>query len=431
MQRPSSVLKHAWNVFSSRGDVDQMNSYGSGGPVYGGPPDRQLFFPSNEGSIVASIYTRIAIDTASVTMRHVRVNENEQYVETIESGLNNCLTLDSNLDQISLAFFIDLVLNLCSTGYIAIVPVDTTVSTLTGSFDIKTMRVGSIVSWLPHHVRVEVYNQDKGYREQITLEKKQVGIVYNPLYMVMNSPNSTLQRLIAKLNLLDAIDKQSSSGKLDLIVQLPYVVKSERLEERAKKRRQEVEAQLKDSKYGIAYMDGSEKITQLNRPAENNLLEQVQYLTTMLYGQLGLTEEIINGTADETTMLNYYNRTIEPILNSIKLEMKRKFLTKTARSQKQSIEFFMDPFKLVPIKDIAEIADKFTRNEIVTSNEFRGVLGMKPSDDPKADELRNSNMPQTEDPTTAPETDGSAFDEIDKALDDAFAGLGVDENADV
>jgi hypothetical protein len=399
---------------------------------------------SNERSIISSIYTRLSIDVAAVDIRHVRLDENDRYVEDIDSGLNNCLKVEANLDQAARAFRQDIAMTLFDKGVAALVPVDTTLNpNLTGGYDILTMRVGEIVAWMPSKVRVSVYNEATGRREEINLDKKMVAIVENPLYSVMNEPNSTLQRLIRKLNLLDAVDEQSSSGKLDMIIQLPYVIKSEARRQQAEQRRADIEFQLKSSKYGIAYTDGTEKITQLNRPVENNLLKQVEYLMAMLYGQLGLTEEVMNGTANEAAMLNYINRTIEPVLGAISEAMKRSFLTKTARSQKQSIEYFRDPFKLVPMSDLAEMADKFTRNEIVTSNEFRGFIGMKPSADPKADQLVNSNMPQpapvdptvvdptaTPDPATLTPDDQSAiindaFDQVNQSLDSIFSGLGV------
>jgi Phage portal protein. len=395
----SSRLKHAWNAFVSM--VPDTTSYASG-VSYGGRPDRARMTYTNERSIISSIYTRLAIDVASVNIRHVRLDEKGRYLEDIDSGLNNCLTVEANIDQGGRALRYDIAMTLLDKGVVAIAPVDTTVSPeFSGSFDIKTMRVGEIVSWMPQHVRIRLYNEAFGRREEITLSKKYVAIVENPFYAVMNEPNSTLQRLIRKLNLLDVVDEASSSGKLDLIIQLPYVIKSDARRAQAEQRRKDIEFQLKSSTYGIAYADGTEKITQLNRPAENNLLKQVQFLTEMLYGQLGLTEAIMNGTADEKAMLNYINRTIEPIVSAIVEAMRRTFLTKTARSQRQTILFFRDPFKLVPINDIAEIADKFTRNEILSSNEIRQLIGIQPSSDPKADELRNSNMPAPSEPATS------------------------------
>jgi hypothetical protein len=439
-------LKHAWNAFVSQDEI-RINPPDIGA-MYGTRPSRTRLFISNERSIISSIYTRLAIDITSVDIRHVRLDEDKRYVEDIESGLNNCLTLEANIDQAARAFRQDIVMTLFDRGVAAIVPVDTTLDpSVSGGFDIKTLRVGEITAWFPRHVRVNLYNEATGRREEITLEKKYVAIVENPLYSVMNEPNSTLQRLIRKLNMLDSVDEQTSSGKLDMIIQLPYVIKSEARRQQAEQRRKDIEFQLKGSQYGIAYTDGTEKITQLNRPAENNLLKQIEYLTAMLYVQLGLTEEVMNGTADEKAMLNYNNRTVEPILDTIVEAMRRTFLTKTARSQNQSVVYFRNPFKLVPINDIAEIADKFTRNEIMTSNELRSVIGMKPSKDPKADELRNSNMPNqdsmaaepvpadsTEPTDTSSDPAGdaavqSALDDLDSTITDIFDGLGVDENA--
>lgn len=388
-------VKRAYNAFSIDESQTQPIDYGSYGAVTTIRPDRIRTSFSNERSIVTSIYTRISIDIASVLIKHVKLDDQDRYLEDVKSGLNNCLTLEANLDQAARAFRQDIAMTLCTNGVAAIVPVDTTMNpNATASYDILTLRVGEVVQWYPKHVRVSVYNEEKGRRQEIILSKSVVALVENPLYSVMNEPNSTLQRLIRKLNLLDGVDEQAASGKLDLIIQLPYVIKSEARRQQAEQRRNDIEFQLKGSKYGIAYTDGTEKITQLNRPAENNLLGQIEYLTKMLYGQLGITEEVMNGTADEKAMLNYWNRTIEPIADAIVEAMKRTFLTKTARSQKQSIEYFRDPFKLVPINNIAEIADKFTRNEIMSSNEIRQIVGMKPANDPKADQLVNSNMPQ-------------------------------------
>lgn len=381
-------LRHAWNAFTGRDPTPT-----GGGTVSFYRPDRPRFTRGNERSIVTSIYNRIAMDVATLTINHVRLDENGRYRETIKSGLNECLTLSANKDQTGRAFIQDIVMSMLDEGCVAIVPVDTTFNPkVTGSYDITSMRVGKVIEWYPDHVRVRLYNDRKGEKEEITLPKSMVAIVENPLFAVMNEPNSTLQRLIRKLNLLDAVDEQSSSGKLDLIIQLPYVIKSDARKRQAEDRRKQIEDQLAGSKYGIAYADGTERITQLNRSVENNLLKTIEYLTTMLYGQLGLSQAIMDGTADEKQMLNYNNRTIEPIVSAIVDSMKWKFLTKTARSQGQSIMFFRDPFKLVPVENVAEIADKFTRNEIMTSNEFRQVIGMKPSDDPKADELRNANI---------------------------------------
>jgi hypothetical protein len=388
-------LMHAWNAFSN---VDQpVRSTQEYGAAYATRPDRVRFLVTNERSIISSIYTRLAIDIASIPIRHIRMDDSGRYLEDITSGLNSCLTLEANLDQAARAFRQDIAMTLFDKGVAAIVPVDTTVRPDNpGSYDILSMRVGEILQWYPAHVRVSLYNEGTGRREELTLEKRHVAIVENPLYSVMNEPNSTLQRLMRKLNLLDAVDEQSSSGKLDLIIQLPYVIKSDARKQQAEQRRKDIEFQLKGSQYGIAYTDGTEKITQLNRPVENNLLSQIQYLTEMLYSQLGLTPEVMNGTADEKTMLNYNNRAIDPVLTSIVEAMRRSFLTKTARTQGQSIEYFRDPFRLMPLSNIADIADKLTRNEITSSNEIRQFIGLKPSKDPKADQLRNSNMPQSE-----------------------------------
>lgn len=399
----SNRLKHAWNAFTND-TVSKKMTYLDTGGSYGLRPDRVRLNQSNERSIISSIYTRIGIDVSSVDIRHVRLDQNNRYLSPIKSGLNDCLSLEANIDQSAQAFKQDLTMSLLDKGIVAIVPIETSLNPLnTASYDIKSFRVGEILTWYPKHVQVRVYNDLNGKKEDITLPKSLVCIIENPLYAVMNEPNSTLQRLIRKLNLLDAIDEQSSSGKLDLIIQLPYVIKSEARKLQAENRRRDIEEQLKGSQYGIAYTDGTEKITQLNRPAENNMLAQVEYLTNMLYGQLGLTAEVIAGTADEKTMLNYHSRTIKPILIAITQGMKRTFLSKTARSQMQSIEFFRDPFELVPVGSIADIADKFTRNEILSSNEIRSILGFKPSTDPKADELINSNIPEPMvDPMTQP-----------------------------
>lgn len=393
MTRPSRILKHAWDVFTN--PEQPKLDYGSIGSAYGLRPDRSRMFLTSERSIVSSIYTRIAIDAAQADIRHVRLDDNNRYTEDIDSYLNECLTVQSNLDQSARSLRQDVVMTMLDKGVAAIVGTETTVNpNTTGAYDILNLRVGEVTAWYPKYVTVNLYNEKIGQRQEITLGKNQVCIVENPLYMVMNSPNSTLQRLMRKLNILDAIDEQSGSGRLDLIIQLPYVIKSEARKQQAEQRRLDIEAQLKGSQYGIAYTDGTEKITQLNRPAENNLLAQIEYLTEMLYSQLGTTKEVMNGTADEAAMLNYYNRTIDPILASITENMKRTFLTKTARTKKQSIEYFRDPFKLVPVAQLADIGDKFTRNEIMTSNEMRSVIGLRPVKDPKADKLINSNMPQ-------------------------------------
>lgn len=385
-----SRLKHAWNAFI---DNDSTNHYRYVGGGYSYRPDRPRLSRGNERSIITSVYNRIALDAAAISIQHVRLDENNRFLSVIESGLNNCLSVEANSDQTGRAFILDVVMSMLDEGCVAIVPVDTTFNPeVTGSYDINTMRTGKILEWYPKHVKVLVYNEKTGEKEEITVPKSITAIVENPLYSVMNEPSSTMQRLIRKLNLLDVVDEQSSSGKLDLIIQLPYVIKTEARRQQAEKRRKDIEEQLAGTKYGIAYTDGTEHITQLNRPVDNNLMKQIEYLTSMLYSQLGITQSIMDGTADDKTMLNYYNRTIEPILSASVDEMKRKFLTKTARSQLQSILFFRDPFKLVPVNDIAEIADKFTRNEIMTSNEVRQIIGMKPSKDPKADELRNKNL---------------------------------------
>lgn len=385
-------LMHAWNAFTNKDPTYLARSTGIG---YGSSnrPYRQRFTRGNEKSIVNAIYNRIAMDVASLTINHVRLDENGRFKEIIDSNLNGCLNLNANIDQTGRAFIQDIVMSMLDEGVVAIVPVDTNLNpTKTGGYDVLSMRVGRIIEWYPRHVKVNVYNDRTGEKQDVTLPKDMVAIVENPFYSVMNDQNSTLQRLIRKLNLLDVVDEQSGSGKLDLIIQLPYVIKTQARKQQAEERRKQIEDQLAGSKYGIAYADGTERITQLNRSVENNLLKTVEYLTNMLYGQLGLSEAVMNGTADEKEMLNYNNRTVEPIVSAIVDAMKWKFLTKTARSQGQSIMFFRDPFKLVPVENVAEIADKFTRNEIMSSNEFRQVIGMKPSDDPKADELRNANI---------------------------------------
>ena len=396
-------LQHAWNAFFSRDPTnteDFSYSYGSSTR-----PDRVRLTRGNERSIVNAIYSRIAVDVASVSIVHCRVDENGKFVEPIKSDLNNCLTLEANKDQTSRSLLIDITMSMFDEGVVAVVPVECDVDPIKSTFKIYSLRTGKITAWYPDHVRVSLYNDKTGKREEVTLPKKYVAIIENPFYSVMNEPNSTLQRLIRKLNLLDVVDEQTSSGKLDLIIKLPYLVKGEKREKQAEKRRRDIEDQLTGTKYGIAYVDSTENITQLNRPLENNLMGQIEYLTKMLYGQLGMPEEIFNGTADEATLLSYYNRTIEPILSTYCLEFKRKWLTKTARTQLQSIQFFRDPFKLVPVSQIAEIADKFTRNEIMTKNEIRSVIGMRPSLDPKADQLINSNINHPEEgmPMEVPE----------------------------
>lgn len=415
-----SRLKHAWNAFT--GNV-QMN-YRDLGMSYSYRADRPRMSRGNERSIVTSVYNRIALDVAALNVQHVRLDENGRFLSVIDDGLNNCLTLEANVDQTARSFIQDVVISMFDEGSVAIVPVDTTTDpNVSGSYDIQSLRVGQILDWYPQYIRTRVYNEQTGRKEDIVVPKSAVAIIENPLYAVINEPNSTMQRLIRKLNLLDVIDEQSGSGKLDLIIQLPYVIKTEARRQQAENRRKDIESQLSGSKYGIAYTDGTEHITQLNRSVNNNLMSQIEYLTSMLYSQLGITQSILDGTADEKTMLNYSNRTIEPIISAIVDEMKRKFLTKTARSQRQSISFFRDPFKLVPVNEIAEIADKFTRNEIMTSNEIRQVVGMKPSDDPRADELRNKNLSepsgsdqQSEETATATDdsTEESASDLDDK-----------------
>lgn len=390
-----SRLKHAWNAFLSREPTSYYQGLGRG---YSYRPDRPRLTRGNERSIVTSVLNRIALDAAAINIQHVKLDENGRFLSVVKSGLNNCLTLEANLDQTARAFVHDIVMSMMDEGCVAIVPVDTTLNPeATGGYDIVTMRVGQVLEWYPQHVKVRVYNDRRGEKEDILLPKSMVGIVENPLYAVMNEPNSTLQRLIRKLNLLDAVDEQAGSGKLDLIIQLPYVIKTEARRAQAEKRRKDIEEQLSGSKYGIAYTDGTEHIVQLNRAVENNLMTQIEYLTSMLYSQLGITKGVMDGSADEQTMLNYYNRTIEPILAAVVDEMKRKFLTKTARSQLQSISFFRDPFKLVPVIQLSEISDKMTRNEIMSSNEIRQIIGMKPSKDPKADELRNKNLSEPAD----------------------------------
>lgn len=388
-----SRLKNAWNAFQNKSPT---SSYGYGGYGTYYKPDRARFTRGNEKSIITSVYNRISMDVSSIDIKHCKMDSNKRYVKDMDSDLNNCLTLEANKDQTSRSFFQDVVISMLDEGCVAIVPVDTTKNpNITDSYDILTMRTGKIIEWYPDNIKVELYNDKTGNKEDIVISKKNVAIIENPFYEIMNEPNSTLQRLVRKLALLDSVDEQSSSGKLDLIIQLPYIIKSEARKKQADERRKEIENQLKGSKYGIAYTDGTEKITQLNRSVENNLMKQIEYLTNLLFSQLGITQSILDGTADDKTMLNYYSRTIEPIASAIADEMKRKFLTKTARTQGQSIEIFRNPFKLVPVNDLAELADKFTRNEIMSSNEIRQIVGMKPSDDPKADQLINSNLNQS------------------------------------
>ena len=387
-----SRLKHAFNAFMNK---DPTQGYRDLGASYSYRPDRVRFSRGNERSIVTSVYNRIALDVAAIDINHCRLDDNNRYVELIDSGLNRCLNLEANIDQTGRSFIQDIVMSMLDEGCVAVIPVDTSLNPKnTSSYDILSMRTGKILEWYPNHVRVRVYNDRTGKKENILVPKSAVAIMENPLYAVINEPNSTMQRLIRKLSLLDVTDEQTASGKLDLIIQLPYTIKTQARRQQAEDRRKDIEMQLAGSKYGIAYTDGTERITQLNRSVENNLMKQIEYLTNMLFSQLGITQTILDGTADDKTMLNYYSRTIEPIVSCIVDEMKRKFLSKTARSQRQSIEFFRDPFKLVPVNDLAEIADKFTRNEIMSKNEFRQIIGRKPSDDPKADQLINSNISQ-------------------------------------
>lgn len=442
----SSRLKHAWNAFTGN---SQLN-YSSLGASYSYRADRPRLSRGNERSIVTSVYNRIALDVAALNIQHVRLDKNGRFLSVITDGLNNCLTIEANIDQTARAFIQDVVISMFDEGSVAVVPVDTTTDpNVSGSYDIQTMRAGKILDWYPKHVRVRLYNEETGLKEDVIVPKDTAAIIENPLYAVINEPNSTMQRLIRKLNLLDVIDEQSGSGKLDLIIQLPYIIKTEARRQQAENRRKDIENQLSGSKYGIAYTDGTEHITQLNRPVNNNLMSQIEFLTSMLYSQLGITQSILDGTADEKTMLNYNNRTIEPIISAIVDEFKRKFLTRTARSQLQSISFFRDPFKLVPVNDIAEIADKFTRNEIMTSNEIRQVIGMKPSDDPRADELRNKNLSApsednpsetldeeeeySEDEMTQEEYDAavSDLDELDAQLDELEAELEEEDDDEI
>ena len=388
-------LQHGWNAFNNKDPTPSTNYNISYGGSYINQSRARMSL-KNERSIVNSIYNRISTDVAAVDIRHVRLDENGRYLETINDGLNNCLSVEANIDQTGRAFIQDAVMSMFDEGVVALVPVDTTVDPKSSNaYDILSMRTGKIKEWMPKYVRVEVYNENTGRRQEIVLPKKMVSIVENPFYSIMNEPNSTLQRLIRKLNILDAIDEQSGAGKLDLIIQLPYVIKTEARKQQAEMRRKDIEVQLANSKYGIAYTDATERVTQLNRSVDNNLMKQVEYLTETLMSQLGITNEILNGTANEATMLNYNNRVVAVILTALVEAMQRVFLTKTARTQGQSIKYFQDPFKLVPISQIADIADKFTRNEIMSSNEIRAIVGMKPSKDPKADELRNKNINQS------------------------------------
>lgn len=406
-----SRVKRAWNAFLNR---DPTLYHRDLGVSYSHRPDRPRLTRGNERSIVASVVNRIALDVAAIDIQHVDLDENNRFLSVRKSNLNNCLTLEANIDQTARAFKQDAAMSMLDEGCIAIVPVDTIGDPIVSeSYEIYTLRVGRIIQWYPKDVRVELYNENKGYKEEIVVPKYMTAIIENPLYAVMNEPNSTLQRLIRKLNLLDVIDEQSGSGKLDLIIQLPYVIKTPARRQQAEDRRKDIEEQLSGSKYGIAYTDGTERITQLNRSVDNNLMKQIEYLTSMLYSQLGITQSILDGTADEKTMLNYHNRTVEPILSALVDEMKRKFLSKTARSQHQSIVFYRDPFKLVPVLDLAEIADKFTRNEIMSTNEFRQTIGMKPSNDPRADELRNKNLSEPASNKVEPVKNESSSDAIE------------------
>ena len=402
-------IQHAWNAFMNK---DPTYNYQGVGMGYSYRPDRPRLTRGNERSIITSIYNKIALDVASIDFVHCRLDADDRYIETIDSGLNNCLTLEANMDQTARAFIQDIVMSMLDEGCVAIVPVDTTINPKdTSSYDIVTMRTGKILAWYPKHVRVQLYNEETGKKEELVLPKKTVGIIENPLYAVINEQNSTMQRLKRKLALLDMVDERNSTGKLDLIIQLPYVIKSDARRQQAENRRKDIEMQLVNSKYGIAYTDGTERITQLNRPVDNNLFTQVESLTSTLFNQLGMTQSVMDGTADEKTMLNYYNRSIAPFVDAIVDELKRKFLSKTARTQKQSIKAFRDPFKLVPVNEIAEIADKFTRNEILSSNEIRQIIGRKPSNDPKADQLINSNISQ-------PTQDQSMDDEMTEYYDE-------------
>jgi hypothetical protein len=447
--RVKNTLKHSWYVFTDSNYLDSLHTgNGEVGGHYGAPSSRRRFSFSNERSIIASIYTRLGIDVSAIDIRHVRTDEDGRYLNDISSGLQDCLTVDPNLDQGPRQFRQDIAMTLFEKGIAAIVPVETDLDpSVTSGFNILSLRVGEVVAWYPEYVRVSLYDERIGDRKEITVPKRYTAIVENPLYAVMNEPNSTLQRLIRKLSMMDSVDEQASSGKLDMIIQLPYVIKTEARRNQAEQRRKDIEFQLKGSQYGIAYTDGTEKITQLNRPVENNLLKTIEYLTDKLYSELGLTVEVMNGTADEKAMLNYFNRTMEPIVQAIVESMKRTFLTKTARSQKQSIMYFRDPFKLVPMEVIAEIADKFTRNEIASSNDIRQAIGWRPSKDPKADQLVNSNMPQPgtgigtgaspdipADDGTSPVDIGNGGDAIQSGLDDAnalvdqmLASMGADD----
>lgn len=448
-----SRLRHAYNAFLNRERPSEVSPYSTAydsqlGAGHSMNPMRSRFGFSGERSIISSIYTRLAVDAASVDLRHVKLDEQDRYVEDVKSGMHNCLNVEANIDQSGRAFLQDLYMSLYEGGHIAILPIDMSKAPKNGGlFDIESWRIGVVVQWYPRHVRVEAYNDRTGRREQVTVEKRHVALVENPFYTVMNEPNSTLQRLIRKLMLLDSVDEQQASGKLDMFIQLPYPIRSEGRRQDAKQRKQDIELQLKDSQYGIAYIDATEKVTQLNRPAENNLLAQVERLIELLYNQLGLTKGVMDGTAEEAEMLNYFNRTIEPTIGAVAAELKRKFLTKTARTQGHDVMYYRDPFKLVPMKELAELADKFTRNEIVSSNEFRGFIGMRPvTNDPKADMLINSNLTVEQsrlqeqlvqekmggadddivDAEIVEEDEGDAFEEVNAVLDETFKMLGVE-----
>ena len=446
-----SRLAHAWNVFR---DADEnYQSMATSATEFGGSytwrPDRPRYFFKNEKTIISAIYTRLAIDIAAIPIKHVRLDENDQYLETMDSGLNGCLKIEANIDQGATHFRQDIAQQLFDNGVVAILPVETSLNPkITGGYDINSLRAGQVLEWYPKHVKVRAYNENRGRQEDVIVPKSMVAIVENPLYSVMNEPSSTLQRLLRKLSLLDAVDEQSASGKLDILIQLPYVIKTEARRKEAEKRTKEIEFQLKGSQHGIAYVDGTEKIIQLNRPVENNLMGQIEFLTKLLYSQLGITEEVMNGTANEETMINYHSRSIKPILTAICEAMQRTFLTKTARSQGQAIKYFRNPFELIPVTVLAEVVDKFTRNEVASGNEMRGVIGWAPSKDPQADVLRNKNIPQPVEPAALPagkqnvpaeipvngsqatQSDAAAIvntslDDVDKALDDAFDSLGI------
>ena len=413
MPKFTERLQHAWNAFLNR--EPPYTTHYDYGSSYSYRPDRIRLTRGNERSIVNAIYNRISIDVSAISIKHVRLDENERFVEDIDSKLNYALNTEANIDQTGRALIQDIVMSMFDEGVVAVVPTDTTINPyISGGYDVETLRTGKIIEWYPEHVRVKIYNEKTGHREDITLPKKMVAIIENPLYSIMNEPKSTLQRLIRKLNLLDAIDEQSGASKLDLIIQLPYTIKTEARRKQAEDRRKDIEMQLAGSKYGIAYTDATEHVTQLNRSLDNNLMKQIEYLTSMLYGQLGLTQNIFNGSANEQEMLNYYNSTIEPILSAITNEMNRKFLTKTARKQRQSIKYFRDPFKLVPVNQVADMADKFTRNEILSSNEFRAIIGFKPINDERANELRNKNLNQSPEAEQAPMTTDENSEEFEE-----------------